>query len=111
MEEEPWKPQTLQNPSVWFIPCDFGEVERVDLHHSADASEGQGLWNSIVLQFVNKEGRIYVSFDIEKSRVRPLRSSISVPKLQLMAATLLIQMNVITERKYKGRTEGNSVTF
>ena len=34
----------LRNDSIprCFIPCDFGEVERVDLHHSAEASEGQG---------------------------------------------------------------------
>ena len=44
--------------------------------------------------------------------MRRLRSRISVPKLQLMAAaTLLIQMNGLTERKYEGRIGVNSVIF
>ena len=94
-----------------FIPSDFGDVERVELHHFADASEGHGYGTVSYLRFVNKEGRIHVTFVMGKSRVRPLRSGISVPKLELTAATLLIKMNELIGRELNGRIEINSVTF
>ena len=94
-----------------FIPSDFGDVERVELHHFADASEGHGYGTVSYLRFVNKEGRIHVTFVMGKSRVRPLRSGVSVPKLELTAATLLIKMNELIGRELNGRIEINSVTF
>ena len=94
-----------------FIPSDFADVERVELHHFADASEVHGYGTVSYLRFVNKEGRIHVTFVMGKSRVRPLRSSASVPKLELTAATLLIKMNELIERELNGRIEINSVTF
>ena len=94
-----------------FIPSDFGDVERVELHHFADASEINGYGTVSYLHFVNKEGRIHVTFVMGKSRVRPLRSGTSVPKLELTAATLLIKMNELIGRELNGRFEINSVTF
>ena len=46
-----------------------------------------------------------------KSRVRPLRSGISVPKLELTAATLLIKMNELIRRELNGHIGINRVTF
>ena len=92
-------------------PSDFGDVERVELHHFADASESHGCGTVSHLRFVNKEGRIHVTFVMGKSWVRPLRSGVSVPKLELTAATLLIKMNELIGRELNGRIEINSVTF
>ena len=94
-----------------FTPRDFGEVERAELHHFADASEGHGYGTVTYLRFVNKEGGIYNSFVIGKSRVRPLRSGISVPKMELTAATLLIKMDKLITKELEGRIKIHSVTF
>lgn len=94
-----------------FTPRDFGEVERAELHHFADASEGHGYGTVTYLRFVNKEGGIHNSFVMGKSRVRPLRSGISVPKMELTAATLLIKMDKLITKELEGRIKIHSVTF
>ena len=94
-----------------FTPRDFGEVERAELHHFADASEGHGYGTVTYLRFINKEGSIHNSFMMGKSRVRPLRSGISVPKMELTAATLLIKMDKLIMRELEGRIKIHSVTF
>ena len=40
-----------------FTPRDFGEVERAELHHFADTSEGHGYGTVTYLCFVNKRRR------------------------------------------------------
>lgn len=104
---------SLKNYSISrpFTPRDFGKVETVELHHFADASEGHGYGTASYLRFINERGRIHNSFVMGKSRVRPLRSGISVPKLELTAATLLIKMNELITRELEGRIAINSVTF
>ena len=94
-----------------FVPSDFGDAKRVELHHFAGASEGHGYGTASYLRFVNKDGRIHVSFVMGKSRVRPLRSGVSVPKLELTAAALLIKMNVPIRIELNGRIEIDSVAF
>ena len=104
---------SLNNFSILraFISFGFGDVQRVELHHFADTSEGHGYGTALHLRFVSKDGRIHVSFVMGKSRVRPLKSGVSVCKLELTAATLLIKMNVLIRRELNGRTEINTVTF
>lgn len=46
-----------------------------------------------------------------KSRVRPLRSGISMPKMELTAATLLIKMDKLITKELEGRIKIHSVTF
>ena len=87
------------------------EIERAELHHFADASEGHGYGTVTYLRFVNKEGSIHNSFPMGKSRVRPLRSGISVTKMELTAATLLIKMDKLIMRELEGRIKIHSVTF
>ena len=94
-----------------FTPRDFGKVERAELHHFTDASEGHGYGTVTYLCFVNKEGGIHNSFVMGKSRVRPLRSGISVPKMELTAATLLIKMDKLITKELEGRIKIHSVTF
>ena len=95
----------------FLTPRDFGEVERAELHHFADASEGHGYGTVTHLRFVNKEGGIHNSFVMGKSRVRPLRSGISVPKMELTATTLLIKMDKLFTKELEGRIKIHSVTF
>ncbi|XP_020623971.1 uncharacterized protein LOC110061476 [Orbicella faveolata] len=92
-------------------PGGFGEVERAELHHFADASEEHGYGTVSYLRFINREGNIQNSFVMGKSRVRPLRSGISVPKMELTAATLLIKMNKLVMKELEGHFEIHSVTF
>ena len=82
-----------------FTPRGFGVGERAELDHFADASEEHGYGTVTYLHFVNKEGNIHNSFVMGKSRVRPLRSGISVPKMELTAATLLIKMNKLITKE------------
>ncbi|XP_020610089.1 uncharacterized protein LOC110048657 [Orbicella faveolata] len=89
----------------------FGEVERAELHHFADASEEHGYGTVSYLRFINREGNIHNSFVMGKSRVRPLRSGISVPKMELTATTLLIKMNKLITKELEGRIEIHSFTF
>ena len=94
-----------------FTPRGFGEVERAELHHFVDASEGHGYGTVTYLRFVNTEGGIHNSFVMGKSRVRPLRSGISVPKMELTATTLLIKMDKLISKELEGRIKIHSVTF
>ena len=48
---------------------------------------------------MNDDGQIHGSFVMGKSRVKPLRSNISVHKLELTAATLAIQINKLITRE------------
>lgn len=94
-----------------FKPRNFGEIVRVELHHFADASEEHGYGTASYLRFVDVEGQIHNSFVMGKSRVRPLRSGVTVPKFELTAATLLVQMNKLIEKELRGRQQIDSVTF
>ena len=110
-----WKkgPASLTSYSIprSFTPRDFGEVERAELHHFEDASEGHGYGAVTYLRFINKKGGIHSSLLIGKSRVRPLRSGITVPKMEWIAPTLLIKMDKLITKKLEGRIKIHSVTF
>ena len=86
-----------------FKPSIFGKVARVELHHLADASEEHGYGTVSYFRFVNEYGRIYCSFVYEKSMVKPLRSGMTVPKMELTAATVLISVNDLITRELKDR--------
>ena len=63
------------------------------------------------VHLVNKEGGIHNSFVMGNLRVRPLRSGISVPKMELTAATLLIKMDKLIMKGVEGRIKIHSATF
>jgi hypothetical protein len=94
-----------------FKPSDFGKVARVELHHFADASEEHGYGTVSYFRFVNEYGRIHCSFIYGKSRVKPRRSGMTVPKMELTAATVLISVNDLITRELKDRLQIDSVTF
>ena len=110
-----WKDglETLNDYSIQrcFKPAEFGKVTRAELHHFADASEHHGYGTASYLRLVNDEGQIHCSFVMGKSRVKPLRSGISVPKLELTASALAIQINELITRELQFRLDIDSIHF
>ena len=94
-----------------FKPKDFGEVKHVELHHFADASQEHGYGTASYLRLVNSRGQIHCCFVMGKSRVKPLKSAVTVPKLELTAATLATKVNKVITRELEGRLKINSVTY
>ena len=58
-----------------YKPKDFSRVQRIELHHFADASQEHGYGTASNLRFVNDKGQLHCSFVMGKSRVRPLKSA------------------------------------
>ena len=104
---------TLQGFSIprCFKPRDFGKVVRAELHHFADASQEHGYGTASYLRLINDQGQIHCSFVIGKSRVRPLKSAVTVPKLELTAATLATRINKVVMKELEGRLKIDSITF
>ena len=94
-----------------FEPKNFGTVVRTELHHFADASQEHGYGTVSYLRLINERGQIHCSFVMGKSRVRPLKSTMTVPKLELTAATLLVRMNKLIVRALQGRLQIDSVSY
>ena len=46
-----------------------------------------------------------------KSRVRPLKNAVTVPKLELTAATLATRINKIVTKELEGRLRIDNVTY
>lgn len=115
---EPWKSWregllSLQGFSIprCFKSKDFGEVKHVELHHFTDASQEHGYGTASYLRLVNSRGQIHCCFVMGKSRVKPLKSAVTVPKLELTAATLATKVNKVITRELEGRLKINSVTY
>ena len=115
MKRRDWKKglASLKSYSIprSFTPRGFGEGERAELHHFADASEEHEYGTVTYLRLVNKGGSIHNSFVMGKSRVRPLKGGIRVPKMELTAATLLITMNNLITKELEDCITIHSVTF
>lgn len=94
-----------------YKPRDFGRVQRIELHHFADASQEHGYGTVSYLRLVNDKGQIHCSFVMGKSRVKPLKSAVTVPKLELTAATLATKINKVVMKELKGRLKIDSVTY
>ena len=74
-------------------PIHFESVSKIELHYFSDASQ---IAFGVVsyLRVIDKSNNIYCVFLMGKSKVAPLKS-ISVPRLELTAATLAVKMNAI----------------
>ena len=94
-----------------FKPGNFGKVERAELHHFADASQEHGYGTASYLRLLNDQGQIHCSFVMGKSRVKPLKSAVTVPKLELTAATLATRINKVVVKELEGRLMIDSVTY
>nr|XP_021329350.1 uncharacterized protein LOC110439121 [Danio rerio] len=74
-----------------YLPADFQEVQRYELHHFSDASvAGYGVCT--YLRAVSRSGRIHCSLVIAKSRVAPTKVT-TVPRLELSAAVVAVRIS------------------
>ena len=88
-------------------PEHFGPIRTAELHHFCDASE-KGYGTTSYLRFTNSMGRVHVSFILGKSRVTPLKQ-ITIPRLELTAATLAVKVDRMLKRELK--VDLNDSTF
>ncbi|KAM7393992.1 hypothetical protein PAMP_020821 [Pampus punctatissimus] len=79
-------------------PKDFGVTVYAELHHFADASES-GYGSVSYIRQVNEQDIIHVTFVLGKARVLPLKT-ITVPRLELAAAALLVKMDRMLRREF-----------
>ncbi|KAK2549349.1 hypothetical protein P5673_030173, partial [Acropora cervicornis] len=87
--------QILQD--LCLLPEAFGSLVSSQLHHFLDASEAA--YGSVsYLRLVNEEGRVHCSFPFAKSQLAPLKS-ISIPRLELSAATLSVCHDKMLKRE------------
>ena len=54
----------------------------------ADASQEHGYGTASYLRIIYDQGKIHYSFVMGKSHLRPLKNAVTVPRLELTAATL-----------------------
>ncbi|KAJ8333777.1 hypothetical protein SKAU_G00410960 [Synaphobranchus kaupii] len=76
--------QKLQIPRC-FAPENLGKIQRVELHHFADASS-QGYGQCSYVRVVSEE-KVHCSFILGKARVAPTKV-VTIPRLELTAAVV-----------------------
>ena len=69
----------------------LGEVDLIELHHFADASE-KGYGTVSYIRIIDETGKIECALLGSKSRLAPIKS-ISIPRLELSAAALAVKLN------------------
>ena len=78
-------------------PHDFGPVTEYQLHHFPDASElAYGAVTYLVMK--NADGEVHSSIVMAKSHLAPLKT-VTIPRLELMAATLAAKLDVMVRRE------------
>ena len=92
-------------------PEGFGRLTRAELHHFADASQEHGYGTVSYLRLIIDQGNIHRSLVMGKSRVKPLNGAVSVPKLELAAATLATRINKVVTKELEERLTIDSVTY
>ena len=79
-------------------PENYGEPERVQIHHFCDASEiGYGTVSYIRME---NDCGIHCSFLTSKARVTPIKQ-VSIPRLELTAATVAVKVNAMLHKELK----------
>ena len=71
-------------------PLNFGELEKIEIHHFSDASS-YAYGQCSTLRLVNTLGQVHCSLLIGKARVAPLKL-VTIPRLELNAALLSVRM-------------------
>ncbi|XP_054872902.1 uncharacterized protein LOC111584426 [Amphiprion ocellaris] len=74
-----------------YLPHNFGEVVKRELHHFSDASTA-GYGQCTYLRLVNKNGEVHCAFIIGKSRVAPTKVT-TIPRLELTAAVVAVAVS------------------
>ena len=80
-----------------YKPDNFDNVMKAEVRHFSDASE-EGYGQCSYLRLINKFGTIHCSLLIGKSAVSPTKY-VSIPRLELTAATLSIKMPKLIKRE------------
>ena len=80
-----------------YKPDNFDNVMKAEVHHFSDASE-EGYGQCSYLRLIDEFETIHGSLLIGKSRVSPIKY-VSIPRLELTAATLSIKMSKLIKRE------------
>ena len=96
--------KTLQSLDTYEVtrcykPCGFGKVNEFWIHHFSDASE-EGYGQVSFIRMVNYDGVIHCNFIMGKAGVTP-KKYISIPHLELVAATLSVNMAKFLRKEFK----------
>ena len=82
-----------------YKPKEFSTIANMEILHFSDACEvGYGAVS--YLRFVDAESKVHCSFVTSKSRLAPLKS-LSVPRLELTAATLAVKLDKMLKRNWR----------
>ncbi len=84
-------------------PDHFDPINALQLHHFCDASE-VGYGTVSYWRYMNDRNEIHVSFIVGKARVAPLKQ-ITIPRLELQAATLALKMGKMLNRELQLQLE------
>ncbi|XP_070180041.1 uncharacterized protein [Littorina saxatilis] len=82
-----------------FVPSTLGTLTQVQLHHFSDAST-RGYGQCSYLRLKDENDRVHCSLVMAKGRVAPLKQ-VTVPRLELQAATLSAKMSSFLEKELK----------
>ncbi|GBP48943.1 hypothetical protein EVAR_32277_1 [Eumeta japonica] len=69
----------------------LNEIQHCSLHGFADASEA-GYGAAVYLRVVDSSGRVKLSLMMAKSRVAPIKTKLTIPKLELCGAALVTKI-------------------
>lgn len=94
-----------------FKPREFGNIVLVEMHHFSDASEKHGYGVVSYLRLVNDNDQIHCTFVRSKSREKPLKAGITIPKLELTAATLAVTISELIKKELDGRLRVDKTYF
>lgn len=90
-----------------YLPADFKEVQRCELHHFSDASV-TGYGQCTYLRAISVSGQIHCSLVMGKARVAPTKVT-TVPRLELSAAVVAVRTSDLLRKEKEGgkRCSGN----
>ncbi|XP_023204623.1 uncharacterized protein LOC111611627 [Xiphophorus maculatus] len=80
-----------------YLPKDFKEVERYELHHFSDASV-KGYGECSYLRAISISNQVYCSLVIGKARVTPTKVT-TVPRLELSAAVIAVRTSNLLKKE------------
>jgi hypothetical protein len=105
----------LKNMNCKITRCFHAEnrsdIKRCEIHNFSDASESHGYGTVLYLRFIYENDDIHCCFIYGRSRVRPLRRGITVPRLELTAATVSVAVNAMVVSELERRLPIDSITF
>ncbi|XP_051803945.1 uncharacterized protein LOC127533924 [Acanthochromis polyacanthus] len=80
-----------------YVPADFGDVVKREIHHFSDASF-TGYGQCSYLRLINKNKEVHCTFIMGKARVSPTKV-ITIPRLELTAATVSVAVSIMMKEE------------